>query len=80
MGKVGDKEVDFIASKGDEKVYLQVCVSALDPDTRAREFAPLLAIRDSCPKFVLSMDALAGGSVDGVRHVHLPDFLLEQTV
>lgn len=80
VGKVGDKEIDFIASRGDERVYLQVCVSALDPETRAREFAPLLALRDSFPKFVLSLDALAGGTVEGVRHVYLPEFLLEAMV
>jgi len=80
VGKVGDKEIDFIASRGDERVYLQVCISALDSDTRAQEFSPLLAVKDSFPKFVLSMDDLAGGTVDGVRHVYLPDFLLDQSV
>ncbi|MCL2783403.1 MAG: ATP-binding protein, partial [Propionibacteriaceae bacterium] len=76
IGKINNQEVDFVASKGDERVYLQVCVSAIDPTTRAREFAPLLAIRDSYPKYVLSLDDLAGGTVDGVKHERLQDFLL----
>jgi predicted AAA+ superfamily ATPase len=79
VGKLGDAEVDFVARRRDERMYLQVATSVLDPETRRREFAPLLAIRDSYPKYVLSLDDLAGGSDNGVRHRRVPDFLLDQS-
>jgi predicted AAA+ superfamily ATPase len=77
VGKQGDAEIDFVGERAGERVYLQVAVTALDATTRRREFAPLLAVRDSYPKYVVTLDRLAGGNEDGVRHVWLPEFLLD---
>jgi len=78
IGKVGDAEVDFVASRNDERLYIQVCVTALDPATYQRELAPLLAIKDSYPKYLLTLDTLASGNTQGVKSLYLPDFLLAQ--
>lgn len=72
----GGREVDFVAERGGERIYLQVAYLLTDEQTAEREFAPLLAIADSYPKYVLSLDALAMGSRQGVRHVPLRQFLL----
>lgn len=76
IGKSGEKEIDFVAEKNGEKIYIQVSRAILSDETREREFAPLLAIHNHYPKYVVTMDELAGGTVDGVRHVHIADFLL----
>ena len=76
IGKSGEKEIDFIAEKNGELIYIQVARAILSDETREREFAPLLAIHNHYPKYVVTMDELTGGTVDGVRHVHIADFLL----
>ena len=75
IGKVGEKEVDFVASCGDQLVYYQVAASVLDPATFEREFAPLRMIRDHYPKFVLTMDDLPSGQ-DGIRQMNITDWFL----
>ena len=75
VGKTDDKEIDFVATAGDQKIYYQVAASVLDPATFKREFEPLLSLRDHYPKFVLTMDELPTGQ-DGVRQVNIVDFLL----
>jgi predicted AAA+ superfamily ATPase len=79
VGREGTAEVDFVADRAGDRMYIQVAASVLDESTRRREFAPLLSIPDSYPKYVLSLDPLASGNTSGVRHVRLPDFLLDQT-
>lgn len=74
VGKNETKEIDFVAVRRDERVYVQVCREL--PDTSNREIGNLLEIKDHYPKYVVTMDELAGGNVDGVRIVHLADFLL----
>ena len=76
IGKSGEKEIDFIAEKNGERIYIQVSRAILSDETRDREFSPLLAVRDHYPKYVVTMDEFAGGTIDGVRHVHIADFLL----
>jgi predicted AAA+ superfamily ATPase len=76
IGKVGDKEIDFVAVAGDQKIYYQVAASVLDPITFAREFEPLRMVRDHYPKFVLTMDSLPSGQ-DGIQQMNIVDFLLE---
>jgi uncharacterized protein len=76
IGKVGDKEVDFIAEAGSDRVYYQVAASVLDPATFEREFEPLKKIGDNYPKFVLTMDDLPTG-VDGISQMNIIDFLLK---
>ncbi|MCL2490213.1 MAG: ATP-binding protein [Propionibacteriaceae bacterium] len=79
VGKLGTQEVDFVATKGTERLYVQVTSSLTASDeTRQRELAPLLAIRDAYPKIVVSLDAHAAGSYDGIRHIWLPHWLLDR--
>ena len=74
VGKNETKEIDFVAVRRDERIYVQVCREL--PDTSNREIGNLLEIKDHYPKYVVTMDELAGGNVEGVRIVHLADFLL----
>ena len=74
VGKNETKEIDFVAVRRDERVYVQVCREL--PDASDREIVTLLEIKDHYPKYVVTMDDLAGGNIDGVRIVHLVDFLL----
>lgn len=74
IGKNQNKEIDFIAKKQDEKVYVQVCVNL--PPNSTRETDNLLAIKDNYPKYVVTLDNLAVGNVNGVQVIHLAEFLL----
>ena len=74
VGKNETKEIDFVAVRRDERVYVQVCREL--PDASDREIGNLLEIKDHYPKYVVTMDDLAGGNIDGVRIVHMVDFLL----
>ena len=74
VGKNETKENDFVAVRRDERVYVQVCREL--PDASDREIVNLLEIKDHYPKYIVTMDELAGGNVEGVRIVHLADFLL----
>lgn len=76
VGKLSEKEIDFIAEKGNERHYIQVCYLLAGAKTEEREFAPLLAIGDNHPKWVLSMDKDWGTGRSGVRRMFLPEFLL----
>ncbi|MGV8907253.1 MAG: ATP-binding protein [Acetobacterium sp.] len=75
IGKVDDKEIDFIAMTGGDKVYYQVSASILDPATFEREITPLKKVADHYPKFILSMDELSMDN-DGIKQVNIVDFLL----
>jgi len=76
IGKLQTKEVDFIAERGNEKLYIQVCYLLSDARVEAREFSTLQAIDDNHPKFVLSMDRDWGEGREGIRRAYLPAFLL----
>jgi len=76
IGKVGEKEVDFVATTGDQRIYYQVAASVLDPVTYEREFASLRIIKDHYPKYVLTMDDLPSGQ-DGIHQKNIVDWLLE---
>ena len=67
-------EIDFIAVKGAEKIYVQVSATLMDENTRKREFHALGEIKDNFPKFVLSMDK-HDFSMEGIRNMYIPDFL-----
>ena len=70
------KEVDFVARKDDEVVYIQSCYLMADEATRNREFGSLMTIKNNYPKYVVSMDEWSsGGNVNGIRHIHLGEFL-----
>lgn len=77
IGKVGEKEIDFIATKMDEKKYIQVTENMSAPETRARELAPLEAVRDNYEKIVITMDGGLISDVNGIKIVKALDFLLE---
>ncbi len=76
VGKYEDKEIDFIAAKGDEKIYVQVTYLLASPETVAREFGALKKVQDNFPKYVVSMDEW-DRSEGGIRHRNIRDFLLE---
>ena len=77
IGKVGEREVDFLAEKPDNKMYVQVSESVAGEETRERELAPLRDISDNYEKIVLSMDRSFINSYDGIRVKNIIDFLLE---
>ena len=78
VGRNNDRsEVDFIAVKGAERVYIQVSATLADENTRRREFQALESIDDNFPKFILSMDR-HDFSRDGIRNIYLPDFLMTE--
>ena len=79
IGKVRDLEVDFIASKGNERVYYQVSYMMGTEETRQREFGVYHQIDDHYPKYVLSMDKV-DFSQNGIIHKNVIDFLLENTM
>nr|NJM02860.1 ATP-binding protein [Desulfobacula sp.] len=70
-------EIDFIAKKADDTIYVQVAYLLPSQETRDREFGNLLKIRDNHRKIVVSMDEFAGGNQEGVEHLHILDFLAE---
>ena len=76
VGKVGDKEIDFIATKDAEKIYYQVTEDMSAESTRERELAPLRAVRDNYEKVILTMSATTTTSIEGIKVVRLIDFLL----
>lgn len=78
VGKIGEVEVDFIAEKPDEKLYIQVSESLLDASVYERELRSLKAIKDNYKKMVLSMDKNFIASNDGIIIMNIIDFLLEE--
>ena len=78
IGKVGDTEIDFIASKPTEKLYIQVTESMLSEAVRTRELAPLTKIKDNYPKMVLSLDQGLDSSYDGIASINIINWLMEK--
>ncbi len=76
IGKAGDTEIDFIAEKPNEKIYIQVTESMLSEDTRERELKPLRMLHDNYEKIVLSLDRNYIISYDGIKSLNLIDWLL----
>ena len=76
IGKVDNMEVDFIASKPDEKIYVQVTESMISDDVRQRELAPLQRISDNYEKIILSMNTGMDASYEGIKSINLCDWLL----
>ena len=77
IGKIDNQEVDFIATKADEKKYIQVTESMNAPETRERELAPLRKIRDSYEKVVIALECDLTQTQDGIKIIKALDFLLE---
>lgn len=78
VGKVDNTEVDFIATKYNEKMYIQVTESLQGEEVRSRELAPLEKIRDNYEKIVLSMDIDSGTTYNGIKALNIVNWLLEQ--
>ena len=76
IGKLDNKEVDFIATKTDEKKYIQITEAMTSPETRERELAPLQKISDNYDKLVIAMDPGLTQDQDGIKIVSAIDFLL----
>lgn len=78
VGKFDGYEIDFVATKQDEKIYVQVAKEIASESTREREYGRLLEIRDNYPKYVLLDDDYAGGNYQGIKTIHIADFLLSK--
>ena len=75
-GKWGNREVDFVAEKNENKIYVQVAYKMVEKSTIDREFIPLLEIKDNHPKYVVTMDEFWKDNIEGVKHIYIADFLL----
>ena len=78
IGKIYDKEIDFLCEKDGNKCYIQVCTLLINPDTIKREFGPLFKVKDQYDKYVFSMDE-HDMSYEGIKHVNIIDFLTNDT-
>ena len=76
IGKIADKEIDFVATKQDQKIYVQVCRTL--PEDSDREVGNLKLIKDNYPKYVVTMDSSVCGTDEGIKIIHIKDFLLEK--
>ena len=77
LGRLGNKEIDFIAEKEGKVIYIQVAYVMPDSKTIEREFSVLESIKDNHPKYVISMDSLLIKRESGIKHINLYDFLLK---
>jgi predicted AAA+ superfamily ATPase len=77
IGKIGSLEVDFVATKPNQRIYYQVSASIMDEETRIRELRPLEAINDNYPKYILTMDQTIFKDYSGIKIENIIDFLLE---
>lgn len=80
IGKLQTKEIDFIGSFQEKKLYVQVTYLLSSPETIEREFSPLKNIEDNYPKYVLSMDNLKEDNIEGIIRKKIIDFLLEENL
>lgn len=76
IGKNEKKEIDFVAIRRDEKVYVQVCREL--PEDSDREISNLLEIKDHYPKYVVTLNDYAGGNIEGIKIMKITDFLLKE--
>lgn len=76
IGKIEDGEIDFVAVRQNEKLYVQVTQEIRSEKTEKREYERLLQIKDNYPKYVLRADEFASGNYEGIKTMHIADFLL----
>ena len=76
IGKTNHGEIDFVAVRQNEKLYVQVTQKIASEKTEKREYERLLQIKDNYPKYVLRADEFAGGNYKGIKTMHIADFLL----
>lgn len=78
VGKLNNSEIDFVAEKQGDKIYVQVTYKLDNEQTMEREFGNLLSIDDQYPKYVVSMDEFWRDSIEGVKHLYISDFLMNR--
>jgi predicted AAA+ superfamily ATPase len=76
VGQTNGKEIDFIAEREGEKIYIQVSYLISTDKIKQREFGNLLLVKNNYPKFVVSLDEYTIGNFEGIKHLHLKEFLL----
>ena len=76
IGKIGNAEIDFVATKQENKLYIQIAERIEHEETKQREYGRLLSIADNYPKYVLRTDEFVGGNHKGIKTMHVADFLL----
>jgi predicted AAA+ superfamily ATPase len=77
VGQLSNKEIDFMAEKNGNRMYVQVAYMLVDQSTINREFGNLESITDQYPKYVVTMDEISSGTnYKGIRQIHLRDFLM----
>ena len=76
VGKLDGFEVDFVATRREERIYVQVAKEIRTEETRDCEYGRLLGIQDNYPKYVLLSNEYAGGNYKGIKTMHIADFLL----
>ena len=78
IGKLLNKEIDFVALHRDERIYIQVCKEL--PKESDREISNLLEIKDNYPKIIVTLDDFANYNINGIKIMHLADFLLSENI
>lgn len=78
VGKLDSREIDFVATRKDEKLYIQATKEISGMETKKREYENFLAIPDNYPKYVLRLDEFAEGNYEGIKTMHVADFLLSK--
>ena len=76
VGKLDQNEIDFVAVRQNEKLYIQIAQEISSEKTKEREYGNLLSIADNYPKYMLRTDILTGGNHEGIKAMHVADFLL----
>ena len=76
IGKTPNGEIDFIATRQNDKLYIQITKEIKSDKTEKREYDRLLEISDNYPKYLLTTDDFAGGNYQGIKTMHVADFLL----
>lgn len=76
VGMLGSKEIDFIAEKEGEKIYIQVALTINDTPTLERELGNLQQIKDNYPKKIITMESFSGNTVEGIQNESLREFLM----
>lgn len=79
IGKIDNYEIDFIADRNNEKIYIQVAYLLADENIREREYRPLYKINDNYPKYILTMDKMPETNTDGIIRRYFPDFLIAES-
>lgn len=79
VGKLDSTEIDFVAEKRNEKIYVQVAYKLENQETINREFGNLLAVDDQYPKYVVTMDEFWKDNIEGIKHLYITEFLSRET-